>query len=184
MTDSQIVALFWERNEDALRETDAAYGRKLFSVSDRILGSRPDAQECVNDTYLKAWETIPPQRPCYFFAYLAKICRNLSLERLRRQSAAKRSALVVELTREMEQCIPDRSRERAAEGKEIGAALNHFLGSISRENRRIFLRRYWYGDSVQEIADRYRISQSKVKTQLHRTRRKLKAFLEKEGIPV
>ena len=184
MTDSQIIALFWERNEDAVRQTDAVYGSRLFAVSDRILRSRRDAQECVNDTYLKAWQTIPPQRPCYLFAYLAKICRNLSLERLRRQSAAKRSALVVELTREMEQCIPDRSREREAERQAIAMALNRFLGSLPRESCLIFLRRYWFADSIQEIADRYRISQSKVKTQLHRTRKKLRAFLEKEGIPV
>ena len=170
MTDSQIIALFWDRNEDAIRETDRAYGRKLFVISDKILHSQQDAEESVSDTYMKTWETIPPQRPVYFFAYLAKLCRNFSLSRLQWDSAAKRNAEVVTLTREMEECIPDRSHERKLEGEEIGQLLNAFLESISLENRLIFLRRYWYSDSIQEIAERYRISQSKVKTQLHRTR--------------
>lgn len=184
MTDPQIIALFWERNEDAIRETDAAYGRKLHVLSDRILHSDQDAQECVSDTYMKTWETIPPQRPSYFFAYLAKLCRNFSLTRLQWHSAAKRNAEVVTLTREMEECIPDRAHERKLEGEEIGRLLDLFLEGLSTENRLIFLRRYWYADSVHEIAERYGITESKVKTQLHRTRRKLKLFLEKEGICV
>ena len=106
MTDSQIVALFWERSEDAIRETDAVYGRRLFAVSDKILHSRQDAEESVSDTYMTAWETIPPQRPNYFYAYLAKICRNFSLRRLQWNSAAKRNAVCVALTQELEQCIP------------------------------------------------------------------------------
>ena len=184
MTDSQIIALFWERNEDAIRETDAAYGRKLYAVSDKILRSTQDAEESVSDTYMRAWETIPPQRPNYFFAYLAKICRNCSLSRLQWNSAAKRNAEVVSLTQEMENCIPDRSYERKLEGEEIGRVLNEFLDSISLESRLIFMRRYWYTDSIAEIAARYSISEGKVKTQLHRTRNKLQLFLAKEGIYV
>lgn len=184
MTDSQIIALFWDRNEDAIQETDRAYGRRLHVLSDRILRNEQDAQESVSDTYLKTWETIPPQRPTYFFAYLAKLCRNFSLARLQWQSAAKRSAQVVELTREMAECIPDHSLERKLEGEELGPLLNAFLDGLSRENRLIFLRRYWYADPVREIAERYQISESKVKTQLHRTRKKLQQFLEGEGIRV
>ena len=184
MTDSQIIALFWERNEDAIQETDAVYGRKLYAISDKILHSHQDAEESVSDTYMRAWETIPPQKPHYFFAYLAKICRNFSLCRLQWNSAAKRNAEVVSLTQEMEQCIPDRSHERRLEGEEIGRVLNRFLDSISLESRLIFMRRYWYTDSIQEIAARYNISQSKVKTQLHRTRNKLQLFLEREEIYV
>ena len=184
MTDSQIIALFWDRNEDAIRETDRAYGRRLHVLSDRILRNEQDAQESVSDTYIKTWETIPPQRPAYFFAYLAKLCRNFSLARLQWQSAAKRSAQVVELTREMAECIPDHSPERKLEGEELGQLLNAFLDGLSRENRLIFLRRYWYADSVREIAERYQITESKVKTQLHRTRKKLQQFLEGEGIRV
>ena len=162
MNDSQIIALYWERNEDAIRETDQVYGPRLFAISDRLLHSRQDAQESVNDTYLETWNTVPPQRPVYFFAYLAKICRNFSLARIQWNTAAKRNAEVIALTQ----------------------LLNVFLDSISSENRRIFLRRYWFSDSIQEISDRYHISQSKVKTQLHRTRKKLKDFLEQEGITV
>lgn len=184
MTDSQIIALFWDRNEDAIRETDRAYGRRLHVLSDRILRNEQDAQESVSDTYLKTWETIPLQRPAYFFAYLAKLCRNFSLSRLQWKSAAKRSAQVVELTREMDECIPDHSLERKLEGEELGQLLNAFLDGLSRENRLIFLRRYWYADPVREIAERYQISESKVKTQLHRTRKKLQQFLEGEGIRV
>ena len=184
MTDSQIIALFWERNEDAIQETDAVYGRKLYAISDKILHSNQDAEESVSDTYMRAWETIPPQKPNYFFAYLAKICRNFSLSKLQWNSAAKRTAEVVSLTQEMEQCIPDRSHERKLEGEEIGRVLNRFLDSISLESRLIFMRRYWYTDSIQEISARYNISQSKVKTQLHRTRNKLQLFLESEGIYV
>ena len=184
MTDSQIIALFWERNEDAIQETDAVYGRKLYAISDKILHSNQDAEESVSDTYMRAWETIPPQRPNYFFAYLAKICRNCSLSRLQWNSAAKRNAEVVSLTQEMENCIPDRSYERKLEGEEIGRVLNAFLDSISLESRLIFMRRYWYTDSIAEIAARYSISEGKVKTQLHRTRNKLQLFLESEGIYV
>ena len=184
MTDSQIIALFWERNEDAIQETNTAYGRKLYAVSDKILRSAQDAEESVSDTYMRAWDTIPPQRPNYFFAYLAKICRNCALSRLQWNSAAKRSAEIVSLTQEMENCIPDRSHERKLEGEEIGRVLNAFLDSISLESRLIFMRRYWYTDSIAEIAARYSISEGKVKTQLHRTRNKLQLFLAKEGIYV
>ena len=184
MTDAQIIALFWERNEDAIRETDAAYGRKLYVISDNILHCVQDAEESVSDTYMRTWETIPPQKPLYFFAYLAKLCRNFSLMRLEWNSAAKRNAQIVTLTQELEACIPDRAGAQAMEGAELGQLLNAFLHSLSRENRLIFLRRYWYADSIREIAQQYAITESKVKTQLHRTRRKLQLFLEKEGIHV
>ena len=184
MPDSQIIALFWERSEDAIQEPDAVYGRRLYAISDKILHSHQDAEESVSDTYMRAWDTIPPQRPNYFFAYLAKICRNCALSRLQWNSAAKRSAEVVSLTQEMENCIPDRSYERKLEGEEIGRVLNAFLDSISLESRLIFMRRYWYTDSIAEIAARYSISEGKVKTQLHRTRNKLQLFLANEGIYV
>ena len=184
MEDQNIIQLYWDRDEQAIRETDAAYGARLNGLAMRIVHVREDAQECVSDTYLTAWNTIPPQRPQYFFAYLAKICRNYCLGRLDWLNAAKRKAEVVALTREMELCIPDRNHERKLEGEELGKVLNRFLSTISRESRMIFLRRYWYADSIEEIARRYRFSQSKVKTSLHRTRSKLTAFLEKEGVTV
>ena len=184
MEDSKIIALYWLSNEHAIRETDRVYGRRLHTLAERILHSPEDAEESVSDTYMKAWDTIPPQRPQYFFAYLAKICRNFALGRLDWQNAAKRKAEVVTLTQEMELCIPDPSHDRRLEGEEIGRVLNGFLESLSRESRMIFLRRYWYADSIQDIARRFGVTQSKVKTQLHRTRRKLYDYLQKEGIYV
>lgn len=184
MNDDQILDLYWSRNEAAIAETEKAYGNKLSGLAYRILQNSEDSQECVNDTYLKAWQAIPPQRPVYFFAWLAKICRHFALGRLDWNNAAKRKAEVVQLTSEMELCIPDSSRDRALDGQEIGQLLNEFLAVTPKESRMIFLRRYWYADSVAEIAARFGIGESKVKTSLHRTRNRLKVFLEKEGITV
>lgn len=182
MTDSQILDLYWARSEDAIRQTDLRYGRKLHTLADKIVQNFEDAQECVSDTYLKTWDTIPPKRPEHFFAYIAKICRNFALGVQDWKNAAKRKGELVSLTAEMETCIPDPQHERRMEGEELGEMLNRFLETLSRDNRVIFLRRYWYLDSVSEISFRYGMSESKVKTSLHRTRTKLHAFLEKEGI--
>ena len=184
MTDDQIIDLYWARNEQAIACTDHAYGHKLQNLAGHILNRFQDAEECVSDTYLKAWQTMPPQRPSYLFAFLAKICRHLAFGKLDWDNAAKRNAEVVTLSDEMQSCIPDGYWERKLEGEEIGHLLNEFLAATPKESRMIFLRRYWYGDTVAEIAKRYSISQSKVKTSLHRTRGKLKEFLEKEGIAV
>ena len=184
MEDVKIIELYWARCEDAIEETDRAYGRKLHVLADRIVQSHEDAQECVSDTYMKVWETIPPQRPRYFFAYLAKICRFFALGKLDWKNEAKRKAEIVALTEEMEQCIPDTSRDRKLVGKEIGRAMNLFLEGLPTESRLIFMRRYWYCDTVAEIAARYRISESKVKTRLHRIRAQLNSYLEKEEICV
>ena len=184
MEDEKIVELYFARSEDAICQTDAAYGRKLFSLADRILHDAQDSEESVSDTYLKTWETIPPHRPTYFYAYLAKICRHFALGKLDWKAAAKRKAEVVSLTDEMALCIPDQRKEAEATGKEIGRAMNAFLEALSQENRVIFLRRYWFCDTIAEIAQRYGISESKVKMRLHRTRNKLAEFLSKEGITV
>lgn len=184
MTDDQIIDLYWARDEEAIACTDHAYGHRLQAVAGCILPRHEDAEESVSDTYMKAWQTIPPQRPVYFFAFLAKICRHIALGRLDWENAAKRSAEVVSLSDEMQLCIPDRGWERTMEGQEIGHLLNEFLAATPKESRVIFLRRYWYADSVSEIARRLGISESKVKTSLHRTRGKLRVFLEKEGITV
>ena len=164
MEDTEIMELFWARNEDAIKETDAVYGRKLNTLAKNILLSREDAEESVSDTYMETWKTIPPHRPKYFFAFLASICRHLSLNRLDWNMAAKRKAEVVSLTEEMELCIPDTSLERTMHGKE--------------------LRRYSYVDTIAEIAQRYGMTESKVKMQLSRTKEKLRTYLEKEEISV
>ena len=184
MDDTAIIDLYWARDEEAIRETDAAYGRKLHVLANRILSSREDAEESVNDTYLKTWQAIPPQRPRQFYGFLAAICRHLSFHRVDWNQAAKRNAEVVSLTQEMELCIPDPSRDRELEGKELGRLLNEFLESLPKETRLIFLRRYWHVDTIAEIAARYGMTESKVKMQLSRTRAKLSAFLAKEGITV
>ena len=184
MTDLQIIELYWNRDEEAIKQTDYVYGTRLHSLADKIVQNREDAQECVSDTYLKTWDTIPPQRPEHFFAYIAKICRNFALGVLDWKGAAKRKGEVVTLTQEMEACIPDPQHQRKLEGQELGEVLNRFLEGLSQDNRVIFMRRYWYLDSVAEIAKRYGMSESKVKTQLHRTRAKLHSFLQKEGITV
>lgn len=182
MDDTSIIDLYWSRNERAIEETDKSYGKTLLGLSRRILQDRQDAEENVYDTYMRAWETIPPQRPVYFRAFLTKICRCLALDRLDRNTAAKRSAELVSLTEEMESCIPDRRIEDHAEGKELGRLLERFLSTLPKDSRLIFLRRYLYLDTVSEIARRYGFSESKVKMQLKRTRAKLHAYLNKEGI--
>lgn len=133
---------------------------------------------------MKTWETIPPRRPSYFYAYLAKLCRFFALGKLDWKNAAKRKADVVSLTDEMEQCVPDQRKEAEAEAKEIGRAMNAFLESLPQESRVIFMRRYWFCDTIAEIAQRYGISESKVKMRLLRTRNRLAEYLSKEGILV
>ena len=184
MTDNQIITLYWNRNEDAIAATDAVYGRKLRGLSGRILQNPEDAEEIVSDTYMKTWDSIPKARPQYFYAYIAAICRHLSLNLLNWNQAAKRKAEIVSITDELEQCIPDPWEERSADSKEIIRALNGFLDTLPKDSRLIFIRRYWYADSVVAIARRYDMTESKVKMQLLRTRNKLKDYLEKEGIPV
>ena len=184
MEDAKIIELYFARSEEAIRQTDAAYGRKLFTLADRILHDGQDSEEAVSDTYMKAWATIPPCRPTYFYAYLAKICRHFALGKLDWKAAAKRKAEVVSLTEELALCIPDRRKDAELEAREIGRAMNVFLGRISQESRVIFLRRYWFCDTVAQIAKRYGISESKVKMRLHRTRIELADFLAKEGITV
>ncbi len=163
MEDAKIIDLFWARNEDAIAETDAAYGRKLRFLANKILNNLEDAEESVSDTYMKTWEVIPPQRPVCFYAFIASICRRLSFHKADWNRAAKRNAEVVALTDEMELCIPDTSRDRELEAKKLGRVLNAFLGSLPKETRMIFLRRYWHVDTIAEIAQRYGITQSKVK---------------------
>lgn len=184
MTDKEIIELYWHRQEQAIAETDTAYGRRLRGLSNRILNNREDASEMVNDTYMKAWETIPSNRPQFFYAYLAAICRHFSLNLVDWNQAAKRNAEIVSITEEMDQCIPDPEQDKILRGKELAEALNAFLGTLPKETRLLFLRRYWYADSVAAIAKRYGMTESKVKMQLLRTRGKLKDYLEREGFSV
>lgn len=184
MEDSKIIDLFFARNEDAIRHTDDTYGRRLYHLAENIVKNGQDAEESVSDTYMKAWDTIPPQRPRYFFAYLAKICRNFALKKLDWKNAEKRKAEIVSLTEEMEMCIPDKARDRELEGKELSMVLDQFLRTLTPENQMVFLRRYWYADTIAQIAARYGITESAVLMRLNRTRAKLCTYLEMEGICV
>ena len=184
MDDSKIIELFFARNEDAIRHTEDTYGRRLFHLADSIVHNDQDAEESVSDTYMKAWDTIPPQRPEHFFAYIAKICRNFALKRIDWQKAKKRNAEVVTLTQEMENCIPDTYRDMEADARELGRILDAFLRTLTPENQMVFLRRYWYVDTIAEIAVRYGISESAVQMRLNRTRSRLAMYLAKEGIKV
>ena len=184
MEDRKIIELFFARDEDAIRHTDEAYGRRLYRLADNIVCNGQDAEESVSDTYMKAWETIPPHCPQYYFAYIAKICRHFALDKLDWKNAAKRKAEVVSLTQEMELCVPDTRREQGMTGKELGMILSAFLRTLSQENRVVFLRRYWYGDTAAEIAARYGIREGAVQMRLSRTRAKLCTYLEKEGVRV
>lgn len=184
MEDKKLIELYWKRNEKAIRKTAAVYGSSLLRLALRITGDDSDAQECVNDTYFAAWNSIPPTRPVSLSAYLSRICRNLAFDILDRRNAEKRTAIIVELSVELQQCIPDRMMEYRMESREIGDLLNRFLRTLKPQERKIFLRRYWYGDTIAEIAEAMAITTGKVKTQLHRTRRKLKTILDQEGISV
>ena len=184
MDDHQIIDLYWNRSQEALTATAEKYGRYCQAIACRILGSREDGEECVNDAYLRAWNAIPPQRPDSLAAFLGAVTRNLALDRYRSAAAEKRgagqTALVLE---ELEHCCPTPGRpSRLDDELALTDALGRFLASLPPPTRVIFLRRYWYFSTVKEIAASCRISEGKVKMTLMRTRRKLKAYLEKEEI--
>ena len=183
MDDDRIVALYWSRSEAAITETAAKYGSYLRSISFSILGSREDAQECVNDTYHDAWNAMPPHRPSVLSAFLGKITRRISIDRWRKRNAEKRGGGELPLAlEELEECVSGSgSVEDAVQRKELEQLLDRFLDTLPVTERRVFLRRYWYLDSVQSIAWQFGFSQSKTASMLHRTRAKLRALLEKEG---
>ena len=184
MEDSLIVALYRQRDETAIPETEIKYGRFCFSVAERILRNSEDAAECVNDTYLAAWNAIPPHRPEKLSAFLGKITRRLALKKLRDRSADKRGGGSVDLSLdELEECLPSgRTVDESVDLAVLTEILNDFLAALPVEERRVFLRRYWSFDSVGEIAARFGFGESKVKMTLKRTRDKLRARLQKEDI--
>ena len=185
MSDENIIELYWKRSEAAIQETERAYGRYVHAVAHGILRDEGDAEEIVNDTYLKAWNTIPPERPGYLKGFLARMTRQLAVNRLERNTAAKRGGgqypLVLE---ELADCIPDRSAEEYCEMTALRDALNGFLRALAPESRKVFLRRYWHIQTVAEIAGALSMSESKVKSMLMRTRNKLKKYLTEEGFAV
>lgn len=183
MDDRKIVELFFGRDESAIQHTSAKYGRRLRSLSQGIVQDLQTAEECENDTYVEAWNAIPPAEPQdYLYAFLARIIRHISLNCCRNRSRLKRSAYICELSAEMEQSIPTPNDcECRLADLVLREAINGFLASLDAEKRNIFLRRYWYLDSIADISKRFGLSKSKVKTTLFRSRNKLREYLEKEG---
>lgn len=183
MDDNRIVELYLLRDETAIRETTEKYGSRLRSLAYGIVKDRQTAEECENDTYMEAWNTIPPHEPKnYLFAFLARIIRNISLNCCRNRNRLKRSAFISELSEEMEQCIPAPDDvECRIDDITLRDAINGFLSILDDEKRNIFVRRYWYLDSVELISKRFALSESKVKTTLYRCRNRLREYLEKEG---
>lgn len=184
MEDSEIIGLYWRRAEQAISATEEKYGGYCAAIAGRILGDPEDAKECVNDTWLSAWNSIPPQRPEKLSVYLGRLTRNLSLNRAKARSAQKRGGGQRELAlAELEECVPDpKGVEAAAEERELTEALNSFLRAQSLPRRNIFLRRYWYLVPIRELAGEYGMSQSAMTSLLFRMRGQLKRFLEQEGI--
>lgn len=183
MDDNIIVDLYWNRSESAISETAAKYGAFCFSIAYNILTNKEDAQECVSDTYLAAWNSIPPRRPSLLSAFLGKITRHISIDRWRSRSAYKRGAGEMDLAlEELDYCIPGgETPEQAYERKELALAFNRFLESLPETERSVFLCRYWYLDPIDRIAENFGFTHSKVTSMLHRLRGRLRTHLEKEG---
>lgn len=183
MDDSDIVLLFLDRNETALSVTEKKHGKRCMTVAENILKNREDAEECVNDAYLKLWELIPPHRPEALGAFLCRIVRNTAVNMLRAKTAGKRGSGTAEAVfEELEECIPDKSSvENTYESRELLDAVNRFLRQIPDENRRIFVLRYWYCCELSDIAKRFGVRKNTVSVILNRTRSRLRKYLNEEG---
>jgi len=183
MEDAQIVELYLQRDENAIKQTEDKFGKRLRRIAYDITVDKQTAEECENDTYLQAWNTIPPNDPrSYLYAFLARITRHIAINCCRDRRRLKRSAVICELSAELEQCLPSPDDVQCRlDDMEFAEVINSFLADLSEEKRNVFLRRYWYLDSVAEISKRFAISQSKVKVTLHRCRKSFREYLEKEG---
>ena len=184
MEDAEIIDLYWARDQRAIDETHGKYGGFLAGIAWNILRSHGDAEECVNDTYLRTWNAIPPARPSAFRAWLGRIVRNLSLDRWKQNRTVKRGGDGMEvLLGELDDCVPaPHGTEKALEDQEIAALISRFLRRQPQESRVFFLRRYWYGQSLSEIAEALGCGEGKVKSSLFRTRKALRAYLEQEEV--
>ena len=183
MDDSQIVALFWNRDESAIKHCEMKYGSYCRSIAHRILGDDLDADECVNDTYQAAWDSIPPHSPAILSTYLGKLTRRISLKLLRSRDAQKRGNGEFDLSlAELGECVSSSHQvDSEIEFRELVNLLNRFLGKLPVDERRVFLLRYWHGLSIGEICKQFGFSKSKTESMLHRTRKKLRNLLIKEG---
>lgn len=183
LDDNRIVDLYLSRDEAAISQTSEKYGSRLRNVAYGIVEDLHTAEECENDTYMEAWNSIPPHEPkSYLFAFLARITRHIALDFCKERGRLKRRVFISELSTEMEQCIPaPDDMECRIDAMVLCEAINAFLDTLSDEKRNIFMRRYWYMDSIAAISKRYGLSQSKVKSILFRSRNQLREYLDKEG---
>ena len=185
MDDEKIIALYWARDENAITETALKYGRLCSHIANNILSNNEDSEECVNDTYLAVWNCVPAEHPNRFSAFISRIIRNLALKKFEYISAAKRNPSAVISLDELEDCVSGTySIETEIEKKHIENSINNFLWQQSEEKRIVFIRRYWYFDSIGDICKYTGFGQSKVKSMLYEMRRKLRKYLESEGIEV
>lgn len=186
MEDLEIIDLYWAREEQAIVESQNKYGNYCFSIAINILNNKEDSDECVNDTWMRAWNAMPPTKPDRLSLFFAAITRNLSFDRWKRRKAKKRGSGQLEVALdELMECIPAvGSTEQEAEAAELERLLNDFLHTLPERECNVFLRRYWYVEPVESIALRYGMNRNTVKTSLFRSRKKLKEYLENEGIVV
>lgn len=185
MEDSIIIEQFWQRDEAAIENTRQKYGNYCYSIAYNILCDKSDSEEAVNDTYLGVWNAIPPHKPDIFSSFIARITRNISLKKWRYKHTEKRSCDLTLALDELGECIPCRENvEKSIETKILAGHIDSFLRALGEQERVIFLRRYWFCDSVAAIAKRFGASEGKIKTQLYRTRKKLLEYFEKEGIDI
>ena len=182
MEDEKIIALFFERSEQAILELSRKHGAAVRRVAGNILGSSPDAEECENDTYLACWNSIPPQHPSPLAAYVCRIAKNIALSLYRFNTAEKRNSYYDTALDELSECIPSGSTpEDEFAAKELSYAVNAFLRGLDRDDRIMFVRRYWFSDPVSDIARDIKTAPGHVSSRLFRTRKKLYAYLKKEG---
>lgn len=182
MDDKQIIRLFFERSEQAITELSQKYGALCLQLADNILNDHQDAEECVNDAYLGAWNSIPPQSPDPLRSYICRIVRNRSLKKLRTNSAIKRGSQFEVSLSELEDCIPDNSMDEQLSISELSAQINAFLAALPRNDRLMFVKRYWFSESISELADAFGITENNVSVRLSRIRGKLHQYLDhKEG---
>lgn len=185
MDDSMIIELYWNRNENAIEETDKKYGNYCFTIANNILNSKEDSDECVNDTWLRTWNVIPPKKPDRFKIFLAKITRNLSFDKYKSKHAAKRSGEMLYILDELSECISDRNTtDDEVDMKLLSESINSFLKANSERDRAVFLKRYFYAMPVAEIADKMNITANNASAILSRLRNKLREHLTKEGFEV
>ena len=183
MDDTSIIELYWNRDEQAISETDKKYGKLCYRLADNILKRREDSEECVNDTFLKVWNSIPDDRPEHFTAYICQIAKRLALSKFRHNTAEKRQCDQYLSYDELSEFVSGTENpEEASIMAELSNSISDYLSSESKQNRIIFIRRYWYYDSISEISARYGYSEGKVKMILMRTRDKLRARLSEEDI--